>query len=134
MADYYMDKAKTSGFDKFSDIGYFIGQIFKAIQKFKGNVIVLTHPEEIQNTFGTSYKAKTVGKMIDQYISLEGKFDIVLYGQQDFDSKNKKAIKQFVTNFDGRYPAKSAVGMFPLYMTNDLGLVIELVNKYYDGE
>ena len=73
-------------------------------------------------------------KMIDQYISLEGKFDIVLYGQQDFDSKNKKAIKQFVTNFDGRYPAKSAVGMFPLYMTNDLGLVTELVNKYYEGE
>jgi hypothetical protein len=134
MADYYMDKAKTSGFDKFSDIGYFIGQIFKAIQKFKGNVVILTHPEEVQNNFGTSYKAKTVGKMIDQYISLEGKFDIVLYGTQDFDSKNKKAIKQFVTNFDGRYPAKSAAGMFSLYIPNDLGYVIEQVNKYYDGE
>jgi hypothetical protein len=73
-------------------------------------------------------------KMIDQYISLEGKFDIVLYGTQDFDSKNKKAIKQFVTNFDGRYPAKSAAGMFSLYIPNDLGYVIEQVNKYYDGE
>jgi GTPase len=66
MADYYMDKAKTSGFDKFSDIGYFIGQIFKAIQKFKGNVVILTHPEEIQNNFGTSYKAKTVGEHFAQ--------------------------------------------------------------------
>jgi hypothetical protein len=133
MADYYMDKAKTSGFDKFSDIGYFIGQIFKSTQKFKGNVIVLTHPEEVQNAFGTSYKAKTVGKMIDQYISLEGKFDIVLYGAQDFDVKNKKAIKQFVTNFDGRYPAKSAVGMFDLYIPNDLGYVLNKVNDYYNG-
>jgi len=133
MADYYMDKAKTSGFDKFSDIGYFIGQIFKSTQKFKGNVIVLTHPEEVQNAFGTSYKAKTVGKMIDQYISLEGKFDIVLYGSQEFDAKNKKAIKQFVTNFDGRYPAKSAVGMFELYIPNDLGYVLDKVNDYYNG-
>lgn len=62
MADYYMEKAKTSGFDKFADIGFAIGQIFKAITKFKGNVIVLTHPEEVQGTFGTSYKAKTVGE------------------------------------------------------------------------
>lgn len=134
MADYYMDKAKTAGFDKFQDIGYFTGQIFKAIQKFKGHVIILTHPEEVQGTYGTTYKAKTAGKMIDQYITMEGKFDIVLYGAQDYDSKSKKAIKQFVTNFDGRYPAKSAPGMLPALMLNDLGLVVELVNKYYDGE
>lgn len=134
MADYYMDKAKTAGFDKFQDIGYFTGQIFKAIQKFKGHVIILTHPEEVQGTYGTTYKAKTAGKMIDQYITMEGKFDIVLYGAQDYDSKSKKAIKQFVTNYDGRYPAKSAPGMLPALMVNDLGLVVELVNKYYDGE
>lgn len=134
MADYYMDKAKTAGFDKFQDIGYFTGQIFKAIQKFKGHVIILTHPEEVQGTYGTTYKAKTAGKMIDQYITMEGKFDIVLYGAQDYDSKAKKAIKQFVTNYDGRYPAKSAPGMLPALMVNDLGLVVELVNKYYDGE
>jgi hypothetical protein len=46
----------------------------------------------------------------------------------------KKAIKQFVTNYDGRYPAKSPVGMFPLHISNDLGLVIELINNYYEGE
>jgi hypothetical protein len=134
MADYYMDKAKTSGFDKFADIGYQIGQIFKALTKFKGNIIILTHPEEIQNTYGTTYKAKTVGKMIDQYITIEGKFDIVLYGHQEFDTKTKKVSKQFVTNFDGRYPAKSAPGMLPGLMINDLGLVIEMVDKYYSGE
>lgn len=73
-------------------------------------------------------------KMIDQYITMEGKFDIVLYGTQEFDNKTKKAIKQFVTNFDGRYPAKSPVGMFPLHIANDLGLVTDLINKYYEGE
>ena len=96
MADYYMDKAKTSGFDKFADIGYQIGQIFKALTKFKGNIIILTHPEEVQNTYGTTYKAKTVGKMIDQYITIEGKFDIVLYGHQEFDTKTKKVSKLFI--------------------------------------
>ncbi len=134
MSDYYMEKAKTSGFDKFQDIGFFIGKIFSAIQKFKGHVVILTHPEEVQNAYGTSYKAKTAGKMVDQYVTMEGKFDIVLYGSQEFDNKSKKALKQFVTNYDGRYPAKSPVGMFPLTMPNDLGVVIDLVNKYYEGE
>ena len=135
MGDYYMDKAKTPGFGKFEDIGYFIGQIFKAISKFKGNVIVLTHPEEVQTPDGRiTYRSKTAGKMVSQYTTPEGKFDIILYGHQDYDIKSKKAIKQFVTNLNGIYPAKSAPGMLPLYMVNDLGLVVELVNKYYEGE
>ena len=134
MSDYYMDKAKTAGFDKFQDIGYFIGQIFKALLKFKGNVFILTHPEEVQGTYGTTYKAKTVGKMVDQYITMEGKFDIILYGTQEYDVKAKKPIKNFVTNFDGRYPAKSPAGMFPIHISNDLGLVVDLINKYYEGE
>jgi hypothetical protein len=135
MADYYMDKAKTAGFDKFQDIGYFIGQIFKANLKFKGHIIFLTHPEEVQlPNGGITYRAKTAGKMVNQYCSPEGKFDITLYGGQEFDFKTKKANKYFVTNLDGTYPAKSAPGMMPLHIPNDLGLVIELVNKYYDGE
>ena len=74
-------------------------------------------------------------KMIDQYITMEGKFEIVLYGKQEFDSKSQKVTKEFVTNFDGKYPAKSPHGMFEsLYIPNDMGAVLELVDGYYEGE
>lgn len=69
----------------------------------------------------------------DQYITPEGKFEIVLYGKSSFDEKEKKSIRQFVTNDDGVYPSKSPVGMFSdLYIPNDLGYVIDKVNEYYN--
>jgi hypothetical protein len=72
--------------------------------------------------------------MVDAYITPEGKFEIVLYGKTSFDEKNKRSIRQFVTNDDGVYPAKSPIGMFEeLYIPNDLGFVTEKVEEYYMG-
>lgn len=67
----------------------------------------------------------------DQYICPEGKFEIVLYGKSYFDEKEKKSIRQFVTNDDGMYPAKSPVGMLDLYVPNDLGFIVKAVKEYY---
>ena len=55
----------------------------------------------------------------------------MLYGKSFFDEKEKKSVRQFVTNDDGVYPAKSPVGMFDLYIPNDLGLVVDKVKEYY---
>ena len=135
MADYYMAKAKTGGFEKFNNIGFFMGKLFDAVKAFKGNVFCMWHPEVGVDEFGKkTYKAKTVGKMIDQYLVVEGRFNITLYGKQSWDSKNKKAVKEFVTNFDGEYPAKSPAGMFNTYIPNDLGYVLEEADKYFEGE
>lgn len=68
----------------------------------------------------------------DAYITPEGKFEIVLYGKTLFDNKEKKSVRVFVTNFDGEYPSKSPVGMFDLYIPNDLGYVIDKVEEYYN--
>ena len=67
----------------------------------------------------------------DQYITPEGKFEIVLYGKASFDEKEKKSIREFVTNDDRVYPSKSPVGMFDLYIPNDLGYVVDKINEYY---
>lgn len=134
MADYYLAKAEQAGFEKFQKLGAHMGKLFAAIKKFKGNVICTTHPETVQNDHGTTYKAKTVGTMIDRYITIEGKFDIVLYGHQTFDERKKQAVKQFVTNYDGKYPAKSPAGMFELHIPNDLGFVVDQATAYYEGE
>lgn len=135
--DYYMKNALKGGWDTPKKIGYNTGLVFDAINAVPEdkNIICLAHYEEYKDKNGDSisFKYKSTGNMVDAYITPEGKFEIVLYGKSSYDEKEKKSIRQFVTNDDGVYPAKSPVGMFDLYMPNDLGIVVEKVNKYYNG-
>ena len=112
-----------------------MGLIFDAINKVPEgkNIICLAHYEEYKDKNGDSisYRYKATGNMVDAYITPEGKFEVVLYGRATFDDKEKKSIREFVTNDDGQYPAKSPVGMFPLYIPNDLGAVVEAAKEYY---
>ena len=133
MQDYYMTNSLAKGYDVFKSIGFFMNGIFEAAYKIpvEKNFIMLMHHEKDTDGFNTTYKAKTVGKAVDNYITIEGKFEIVLYGKQFIDDSTKKVTKQFVTNFDGQYPAKSPVGMFKdTYIVNDMGMVIDKVNEY----
>ena len=136
--DFYMKNALKGGWDTPKQIGYGMGIIFDAINNVPEgkNVICLAHYEEYKDKNGDSisYRYKSTGNMVDQYICPEGKFEVVLYGKATFDEKEKKSIREFVTNDDGVYPAKSPVGMLPLYMSNDLGKLIELSDAYYQGE
>lgn len=133
--DYYMKNALKGGWDTPKQIGYNTGLVFDAINAVPEdkNIICLAHYEEYKDKNGDSlsFKYKSTGNMVDAYITPEGKFEIVLYGKSSYDEKEKKSIRQFVTNDDGIYPAKSPVGMFDLYIPNDLGLVVEKVAEYY---
>ena len=136
MQDYYMANALRKGYGVFQEIGAFMNAIFKAIEESQTkHIFMLAHYEEFKdsNSDTMSYRFKTVGKMTQDFITPEGKFDITLFGVQTYDTQSKKVSKQFVTNYDGRFPAKSAIGMFEeLYIPNDLGLVEEIVDKYYE--
>lgn len=133
--DYYMKNALKGGWDVPKQIGYGMGLIFDAINKIpeSKNMICLAHYEEYKDKNGDSisYRYKATGNMVDAYITPEGKFEVVLYGKATYDEKEKKSIREFVTNDDGQYPAKSPVGMFPLYIPNDLGAVVEAAKEYY---
>lgn len=135
MQDMYMQQALKTGFDVFKKIGKAMDEVFSAMERTSTvNIICLAHFEEYKDTSDdtVSYRFKTVGKMVQDYITPEGKFDIVLYGKQSIGD-DKKVVKQFVTNFDGQYPSKSPVGMFEdMYIPNDLGLVVQKVNEYYN--
>ena len=115
-----------------------MGLVFDAINSVPEtkNVICLAHYEEYKDKNGDSisYRYKSIGNMVDQYICPEGKFEIVLYGRARYDEKEKKSIREFVTNDDGVYPSKSPVGMFELYIPNDLGFVVDKIDKYYNGD
>lgn len=133
--DYYMKNALKGGWDTPKKIGYNMGIIFDAINMVpeNKNVFCLAHYEEYKDKNGDSisYRYKSTGNMVDAYITPEGKFEVVLYGKASFDEKEKKSIREFVTNDDGVYPAKSPVGMFPLCIPNDLGAVAEAAKEYY---
>lgn len=137
MQDHYMSKAMTTGFDVFKKIGWFMGTIFNAMDSISNekNFIMMAHHEEFKNSNldTISFRFKTVGKMVQDYSTPEGKFEVVLFGKQRIiETDGVKGIeKLFVTNFDGQFPAKSPYGMFKdIYIPNDLGLVIDTVNKF----
>ena len=136
MSEEFMVNALKAGFDKFNKLAKNAYDIINTGISGREdlNFFLLTHSEVIENGFQTSYKMKTIGKMLDSKVTLEGLFTIVLYGKQTWDDKEKKVTKQFVTNFDGQFPAKSPVGMFKdTYILNDLGAVAKALHDYNHG-
>lgn len=135
--DYYMANAMKGGWDTPKQIGYGMGLIFDAIDKVpeSKNIICCAHYEEYKDKNGDSisYKFKTTGKMVDEYITPEGKFDIILFGKQSFNNETKKAIKEYVFEFDGEYPAKDSIGLFDSIegntIPNDLSIIEELTKN-----
>lgn len=138
MQDWYMDNALKTGWDAPKTIGFNIGQIFKAMELYEGttkNVIVLAHGEPVNGPDGRIYmKLKTTGKMVDEYVTPEGKFEVVLVGRSRWDSNEKRVIKEYITNENEDYSSpKSPIGMFTeMLITNDLGYVVKQVNKHYN--
>lgn len=131
MADEFMINALKGGFEKFSKLAKNVYDLLNFVSKMRKdiNIYVLSHVEEVQ---AGKYKIKTIGKLLDEKVTLEGLFTIVLYGKEGFNSTTKKPSRLFVTNYDGEYPAKSPIGMFDsLYIPNDLGLVDKAIREYY---
>lgn len=137
MQDWYMDNALKSGWEAPKKIGYFMGKFFSAIDKYSTldrNVFVLAHGEDVPSQDGRVYvKFKTTGKMVDEYSTPEGLFDITLVGKSRFDAGAKKVVKEFITNEDEFCSSpKSPFGMFEeLYIPNDLGYVVDRINEFY---
>ena len=136
MQDYYMDKALSTGWDAPKRIGYDMGKVFKAMNSLPEdkNFIMLAHGEEYEKPDGRKgYRFKTTGKMVNEYVTPEGKFDVVLIGRSNYDESSKKVVKEFVTNDDGVYTSAKSHRIFDsLYIPNDMGLVVKKVNEYYD--
>jgi hypothetical protein len=136
--DFYMANAMKGGWDTPKQIGYGMGLIFNAMKQIPEtkNIICCAHYEEFKDKNGDSisYKFKTTGKMVDDYITPEGNFDIILFGKQTFNAETKQPVKVFVKEFDGEYPAKDSLGVLdslPNEIPNDLSIVINAIDEYY---
>lgn len=133
MASKFMADAKVTGFQKFTDLAKDTYDVLMKGMSLPDNYnfIILTHSEE--NNEG-SLKMKTIGKLLDEKVTLEGLFTYVLYCDAIEDPKKKEITRMFVTNYDGKYPAKSPVGCFKeLHIPNDLSIVLQTI-KEYNGE
>lgn len=120
-------RAKDAGFAKFTDFAlHFYNLVQFVIQGTAPDVIVyfLHHTEQDANT--GKIKAKTMGKMLDNQLTLEGLFAIVLQCVTD----GKK--HSFITQSDGYTTAKSPMEMFPLEIENDLKMVDQVIREYYE--
>lgn len=86
-------------------------------------VYFLHHTEQDKNTGKLS--AKTVGKMLNDVLTIEGCFDIVLWARLD------GMEHVFQTQSDGMCSCKSPEGMFDKVIPNDLKAVDNRVREYY---
>ena len=126
MVNELFDRAKEVGYQKYTDLAISFRNLIHGINyQLPDDVIVyiLHHTETDGNT--GKVKAKTVGKMIDQYLTLEGCFDIVLLAETDGKEH------YFITQSDGNTTAKSPFGMFPEKIDNDLAAVDAAIRDFW---
>ena len=126
MANEFFDRAKETGYQKFTDIGlHFRNLLQTVIQQTPEDVIVyfLHHTDE---DMSGRLKAKTIGKMLDEKLTVEGLFSIVLL------TVAEGTEHYFITNSDGSSIAKSPMEMFDLKIDNDLRMVDQTIREYYD--
>lgn len=120
-------KAKETGYGKYTDMAlHFYNLVQFVIRQTPPDVIVyfLHHTDTDSNT--GKVKAKTMGKMLDNQLTLEGLFSIVLMAYTD----GKKHV--FVTQSDGMTTCKSPMEMFPAEIDNDLKAVDTAIREYYE--
>lgn len=130
MAFEFMSRARETGYGKFSHIaeaGYLPVEAAKNTQREDLNIIFIYHDDLVDGV----RRIKTSGKMIDNHINLEGLFTVILFTEVKMGEKGAEYM--FVTNGDSSCTAKSPKGMFESqYIPNDMLMVINTVNKYYN--
>lgn len=126
MANEFMRRSAEKGYDKFTEIGRHAWDIANAVRELPNDVIVyvMCHTDTDQEGFE---RLKTIGKLLDDKIVLEGMSTIVLKTSVS-DGKY-----YFLTQNNGKDTTKSPAGMFPTYaIENDLKYVDDKIRNYYE--
>lgn len=118
-------RAKEVGYQKFTDCALNFYNMLALIREHttEDTIVYLLHHTERDDS--GHIKAKTSGKMLDNQLTLEGLFSIVLLAETD----GKEHC--FITQSDGFTTAKSPMEMFPSKIENDLKAVDTAIREYY---
>ena len=126
MTGEYMRAAKVTGYQKFTDLALNYYTLVKTAAALPDDKIVYFMGHSDIDNNGNE-KFKTIGKLLDEKITLEGMFTIVLKTVVT-DGKY-----QFSTRNSGQDTVKTPMGMFsePL-IENDLAAVDKAIREYYE--
>ena len=121
MVNELFDRTYEKGYDKFTSMAQKFRDLIHFVNDLEEDdkIVYFLHHSEL-DTDGRE-KAKTVGKMLDEKLTVEGCFDIVLYCQDH----------KFFTQSNGQSTAKTPEDMFPLEIPNDLKAVDSAIRDYY---
>jgi hypothetical protein len=115
------DRAYEKGYDKFVEMAAHFRNLIHSINEMEDDnkIVYFLHHSECDSD--GREKVKTIGKMLDEKLTIEGCFDVVLYCQDH----------KFFTQANGQSTAKSPEGMFELEIPNDLKAVDVAIRDYY---
>jgi len=120
------DKAKETGYTKFTDMAKNFYDMLKfIIEKTPDDTIVYLMAHTEQSEVTGKIKMKTIGKMLDSQLTVEGLFTIVLMAEAD------QGNYHFITHSDGTNTCKSPMGMFEDKIDNDLKFVDDTIREYW---
>jgi len=136
MSTEFMNRANEQGWQKFTDIAKHVWDIITTAKSLREDlkVFILSHDEIITENFAPKRKIKTIGKLLDDKVTLEGLFTVVLFTNVSKDKEKNELAYTFITQNDGTTTAKSPRGMFEtLNIPNDLAAIVKKINDYYEG-
>lgn len=115
------DRSGEKGYDKFTEIAKNFRDLIHFVNDLEDDnkIVYFLHHTEV-DADGRE-KVKTIGKMLDEKLTVEGCFDVVLFCQDH----------KFFTQANGMSSAKSPEGMFDLEIPNDLKAVDVAIREYY---
>lgn len=126
MANEFMRNAKVNGYQKFTDIALNFWTLVQTVVNDLPDQKIVYFMAHTERDASGNEKMKTIGKMLDEKITIEGLFTIVM-----------KTVVQdgrymFSTQTNGQDTVKTPMGMFdqPL-IDNDLRMVDMTIREYY---
>lgn len=121
LANELFDRANEKGYDKFTNMAANFRDLIHFVNELddEDKIVYFLHHSELDSD--GREKVKTIGKMLDEKLSVEGCFDVVIYCQDN----------KFFTQANGQSVAKTPEGMFELEIPNDLKFVDTTIREYY---
>lgn len=116
------DRAKEKGYDKYTDMAANFRELIHSINRMPQDDKIVYFLHHTETDGNGREKAKTIGRMLDEKLVLEGCFDVVLFCED----------QKFYTQANGQSSAKTPEGMFQsVEIPNDLHMVDQAIRSYW---
>lgn len=115
------DRANEKGYEKFTSMAAKFRDLIHYVNELEDDKKIVYFLHHSETDVDGREKVKTIGKMLDEKLTVEGCFDIVIYCQDH----------KFFTQANGQSTAKTPEDMFEIEIPNDLKAVDEAIREYY---